>query len=137
MFFDPEGIPPLRSVVPHHAALGKVESAMPPVALFLLSGEASRRAARRPRPESAVLGSADDALDVDDGNPIDLRHLGNRHALSRQGPDARKLRARNLTRRRRGRDLTFGLIVTCRRRRGYSQHTRLARRLVGWRGVWN
>jgi hypothetical protein len=79
----------------------------------------------------------ENALDVAGGNPIDLGDLGNRHAVFRQSADAGKLRARNLTRQRRGYNRTFGFL-TCRRGRNYSQHARLADRLVGWRrvGTW-
>ena len=41
------------------------------------------------------------AFDVADSNSIDIGDLCNRHAVSRQGADARKLRARDLARHRR------------------------------------
>ena len=100
---------------------------------FLSAGSANARG----RPANPPSGLAENALNLANGNPIDLRHLGNRHAVFCPGADAGELRPWNLTCRQRGCDRSFGLIVTCERRKSYSQHSRLARRLVGWRGMWN
>jgi hypothetical protein len=65
-------------------------------------------------------------------NPIDLRHLVNRHAVFEPGSDAGELRRRYLTRRPRlGTDRRFDRIVTdWRRRRDDSQNASFARRLA-------
>ena len=49
----------------------------------------------------SLSGFVQNAFDLADGNPIDIGDLRNRHAVSRQGADARKLRARDLARHRR------------------------------------
>jgi hypothetical protein len=46
----------------------------------------------------AASGLPENAFDLFDGNPIDLRHLGNRHAVLYPGSDARELRHRDLRR---------------------------------------
>lgn len=73
--------------------------------------------------------------DLAGGNPVDLGNLGNRHAVLHQGADTHELRSRDLTRRLGlGSDRNFERLVTdWHRRRDYSQHTRFAGRLVGWR----
>ena len=40
----------------------------------------------------SLSGFVQNAFDLADGNPIDIGDLRNRHAVSRQGPDAPKLR---------------------------------------------
>jgi hypothetical protein len=75
---------------------------------------------------------AQNALDLVDGNPVNLRHLGNRHAVLYPSPDARSLRRWNLNRRRRWLGRRVRLIVPRGRpRRNDLQHTRFARRWVG------
>jgi hypothetical protein len=38
-----------------------------------------------------MSGFPEDAFDLFDGNPIDLRHVGSRHSVRHPGPDAREL----------------------------------------------
>jgi hypothetical protein len=89
-------------------------------------------------------GSTEKALDLADGNSVNLCHLGNLDAVSHPSPDARHVRGWNLGWRRHGHDRSCRLIVPgwC-RRRDDAQHTRFARRwvggrglLIGWRGDW-
>ena len=111
------------------------------------SGAGSRRAApaagatasiAASRPSRTFSGVAENTLDIDGGKPIDLSDLRNRHAIFHEGTDAGKLPARDRTRRLLlGADRGFNLLDADRRCRDDPQHTRLARRLVGWRGVGN
>ena len=93
----------------------------------------------RPCPRGRMRSSsAEKALDLADGRPIDLGDLGNRHAVSYPTADARELRPRNLARRLRlGADRCFDLLETVRRRRRDFQHPRFPRRWVGWWGARN
>jgi hypothetical protein len=60
----------------------------------------------------------ENALDLVDGNPIDLGDLGNRHTVRRHGADARKLRSGDIERRLRlGGDRCFDLLKSDRHRR--------------------
>jgi hypothetical protein len=104
---------------------------MPDKGLLKNSGAAER-----------LSGSTEKALDLADGNSVNLCHLGNLHAVLYPTADARHVRGWNLDRRRRNR--SFRLIVPgwCRRRHD-PQHTRFARRwiggrglLIGWRADW-
>ena len=56
-------------------------------------------------------GFVENALDLVDRNPTNLRHLGNLHAVLHPTPDARNLRRWNLDCRRRWHDRTFRLVV--------------------------
>ena len=58
-----------------------------------------RRAARGLR-RTDPSGLSENALDRSNGNPINRGDLGSRHAVFHPGADARKLRARDLGRRR-------------------------------------
>jgi hypothetical protein len=49
------------------------------------------------RPANLPSGLAENAFNLANGNPVDLRHLGNRHAVFYQGADAGELRPWNLT----------------------------------------
>jgi len=49
----------------------------------------------------AASGLPENAFDLFDGNPVDLRHLENRHSVLHPGSDARELRGRDLRHRRR------------------------------------
>ena len=90
------------------------------------------------RPSLTFSGVAENALDIAGGKPIDLSDLRNRHAIFHEGADAGKLRARDRARRLLlGADRGLDLLDAARRHREDPQHTRLARRLVGWRGVGN
>ena len=84
---------------------------------------------------ATASGFPENALDIVDGNPVDLGDLGCRHAVLYPATDARELRPRNLARRLRLRaDRYVDLRKTVRRRRRDSQHTRFPRRSVGrWR----
>jgi len=114
----------------------KPKSAMPHMALSLFPDDARPEGTS---PREIVSRFAENALDLVDGSPVDLGDLDNRHAIFYPAADARELRSRNVARRLRlGADRNFGLLVTAwSRRRDYSQHTRFARRLVGWWGVRN
>ena len=107
---------------------------MPSHGAFPFSNDASPEGTS---PREIVSRFAKNVLDLIDGRPVDLGDLGNRHAIFYPAADARELRLRDITRRLRlGADRSFALLVTdWRRRQDYSQHTRFARRLVGWRGV--
>jgi cyclopropane-fatty-acyl-phospholipid synthase len=89
-------------------------------------------------PAETPSGFAQNGLDRADGNPIDLGNLGRLHSVFHQGPDARKLRPRDLGRRLLlGADRCFDFLVVDQRRRRGCQHARFARRLVGRWGVRN
>ena len=65
----------------------------------------------------APSGFAENALDLADSGPIDLGDLGNRHAVFREGADARELRPWDFACcRRLGADRRFEHLVTNRRR---------------------
>jgi hypothetical protein len=89
-------------------------------------------------------GSTEKALDLADGDSVNLCHLGNLHAVPYPSPDARHVRGWDLGWQRRGHDRSCRLIVPdwC-WRRDDPQHTWVARRwvggrgpLIGWRGNW-
>jgi len=76
-------------------------------------------------------GLLENALDHVHGNPVDPRHLGNRHPVLHPGADTRKLRGRDLGRYPLlGFDWRLAFLVTDRRWRQRLQHTRFTWRLV-------
>jgi hypothetical protein len=91
---------------------------------------ASRKA---PRPVAGgeadgPLGFAENALDLVDGDPVDLGNLGSRHSVLHPGADTIKLRPRDFRRHLLiGADRCFALHMG-RGRRCDCQHARLARR---------
>src|SRR6516162_5125902 len=86
----------------------------------------------------SLSGLAKNAPDLRDSNPINLCHLGDRHAVFHPRADAGKLRAWNLDRRRREGDCCLRLIrQDGYQRRNHRQHAQLAcRGRAHLRGGW-
>jgi hypothetical protein len=78
-----------------------------------------------------------DALDHADGNPVDLRDLGDRQPVIHPGSDARMVRPRDLARGPGlGVDRCRSFLVADRCRRQDREHARFPRGLLGrWRGI--
>jgi hypothetical protein len=82
--------PPLRNVVPNHAALakGRTRKRHVPPWRFPFIDDAGRC---DPADGGTPSALAENALDVADGCPIDLGDLGNRYAVLHQGADMPEL----------------------------------------------